>query len=211
VRGSGPAPDFDTIVLAGGRAARLDGADKPGLAVAGVPMVAAVAGAAVAAGTHVLVLVGPPRAELDRVAARLVCVTEDPPFGGPVPALRRGLAEVSAPLVAVLAADLPFLQAGDLSALLEPVAAGSAAGAVLADDEGRPQWLAGCWITERLSGALAGYQGRSMHGLLTGLQPRQIRLSRPAGQPPPWLDCDTREELALARALAAKPDTTGDR
>jgi molybdopterin-guanine dinucleotide biosynthesis protein A len=202
--GRGPAPEFDTILLAGGRAARLDGADKPGLAVAGVPMVAAVAAAAVAAGTRRLVLVGPPRPELHQVKAALVCVTEDPPLGGPVPALRRGLAEVSAPLVAVLAADLPFLQAADLSALLAPVAAGSAAGAVLTDDEGRPQWLAGCWITERLRGALAGYQGRSLNGLLTGLAPARITLSRPDGTPPPWLDCDTPDELALARALAAE-------
>ncbi len=209
--GSGPAPAFDTVVLAGGRATRLGGADKPGLAVAGVPMVAAVLAAAAAAGTSRLVLVGPARPELGRLGAELVCVAEYPPFGGPVPALRRGLAEVSAPVVAVLAADLPFLRAADLSALLGPVTAGRAAGAVLADGDGRPQWLTGCWSTDRLGGALAGYLGRSMHGLLAGLQPELITASRPAGRPPPWLDCDTPEELALARTLAARHDTTGDR
>jgi molybdopterin-guanine dinucleotide biosynthesis protein A len=216
-------PAFDTILLAGGKGARLGGADKPALTVAGLPMVVAVAAAACGAGTSKLVLVGPPRRELDQVsdsalevtAGGLVCVTEDPPYGGPVPALRRGLAEVSAPLVAVLAADLPFLHAADVLALLGPVATGTAAGAVLIDEEGRAQWLAGCWRTGRLLGALAGYAGASMHGLLAGLAPEQITVSRPAGQPPPWLDCDTPEELALARALSAAADVpvmdrTGD-
>jgi molybdenum cofactor guanylyltransferase len=225
---TGP-PAFDTILLAGGKAERLGGADKPAVMVAGLPMVVAVAAAARAAGTSKLVLVGPPRPELDRLggvlggpalgvvpSGGLVCVAEDPAYGGPVPALRRGLAEVSAPLVAVLAADLPFLRAADVLALLGPVAAGSAAGAVLTDDQGRAQWLAGCWRADRLLGALAGYPGGSMHGLLAGLAPERITVSRPPGQPPPWLDCDTPEELARARALASsadrrRTDRTGDR
>jgi molybdopterin-guanine dinucleotide biosynthesis protein A len=205
-------PAFDTILLAGGRAARLGGVDKPALEVAGLPMVVVVAAAACAAGTSKLVLVGPLRPELDQDGSPalpllppggLVCVAEHPPLGGPVPALRRGLAEVAAPLVAVLAADLPFLRAADVRALLGPVASGSAAGAVLIDDAGRAQWLAGCWRTDLLLGALTGYAGGSMHGLLDGLAPERITVSRAAGQPPPWLDCDTPEDLALARVLAA--------
>ena len=39
------------MVLAGGRAARLGGADKPGLMIGGRPLLDAVAGAAVAADT----------------------------------------------------------------------------------------------------------------------------------------------------------------
>jgi molybdopterin-guanine dinucleotide biosynthesis protein A len=169
-------------------------------------MVVAVAAAAVGAGSSRLVLVGPPRRELDRLGSRLagglVSVADDPPFGGPVPALRRGLAEVGAALVVVLAADLPFLRAADVSLLVMQVAAGSAVGAVLSDEEDRPQWLAGCWQTSRLRDALIGYAGQSMHGLLAGLQPAQVTVQRPDGQPPPWLDCDTPEQLALARAHA---------
>ncbi len=49
---------------------------------------------------------------------RLRAVREDPPGSGPVPALRRGLAEVAAPWVFLLAADLPFIRAGHLGSLL---------------------------------------------------------------------------------------------
>ena len=43
---------------------------------------------------------------------------EDPPGGGPVAALRCGLAEVSAPGVVLLAADLPFLRPVHVTRLL---------------------------------------------------------------------------------------------
>ena len=42
--------DFDSVILAGGRATRLAGFDKPGLAVGGRPMLVSVVNAAVEAG-----------------------------------------------------------------------------------------------------------------------------------------------------------------
>src|SRR5271166_879207 len=54
--------DFDAVILAGGRAGRLAGADKPSLEVAGAPMLVSVARAAAAAGTRKLIVVGPDRA-----------------------------------------------------------------------------------------------------------------------------------------------------
>ncbi|MFY9935156.1 MAG: molybdenum cofactor guanylyltransferase, partial [Streptosporangiaceae bacterium] len=93
----------------------------------------------------------------------------------------------------------PFLQAGHLRELRRAAADADAAGAVLADDGGRPQWLAGCWDTAVLRRALDGYQGDSLHGLLAPLEPVLVQLA-PAG-PPPWLDCDTPEDLRRARAL----------
>ncbi|MGH3399963.1 MAG: NTP transferase domain-containing protein, partial [Streptosporangiaceae bacterium] len=60
----GRGPDFDAIILAGGRGTRLGGADKPGLVVGTESMAAAVARAAVAAGARRVVLVGPGRADL---------------------------------------------------------------------------------------------------------------------------------------------------
>ncbi|MEU4833426.1 NTP transferase domain-containing protein [Streptosporangium sp. NPDC023615] len=205
---------YDACVLAGGLARRLGGRDKPGMSVSGRPLVESVAAAV--AGADRLVIVGPSRPGLPRAIFR----REDPPGGGPVPALRAGMTEVTAPWVALLAADLPFLAAGHVVALLEaagggepagaqepaagpaagrraPVrasAAGTPAGAVLADDDGREQWLAGVWRTESLTRALTRYEGRSLHGLLAPLSPVVLRL---AGRP--WFDCDTMDDLRRAR------------
>jgi molybdenum cofactor guanylyltransferase len=142
----------------------------------------------------------------DTWAGRLVVTREEPPGAGPVPALRAGLAEVGAPWVAVLAADLPFLDGDQVLSLLAAARDGTSAGAVIADESGTEQWLAGCWRTDRLSEALAGYRGSSLRGLLAPLRPALIRDAAPADGPPPWLDCDTPAELAAARAwLAARP------
>ena len=241
---------FDAVILAGGRAARLAGADKPSLDVGGVPMLVSVARAAVTAGARKLIIVGPDRAGrvhdalasvaadlpglpslagsagLPGLPAGLSFVREEPPGGGPVPALRRGLAEVTAPWLALLAADLPFLTGLQLSDLLERAglvggrgagigeARGAGVGegggegdadgggAVLADDAGWPQWLAGCWQANALRAATARYQGNSLHGLLAPLSPQLARPAAIGGAPPPWLDCDTADDLAAARAIA---------
>jgi molybdopterin-guanine dinucleotide biosynthesis protein A len=225
--------DFDAVILAGGRAARMDGADKPGLEVGGRPMLVSVAAAAAAAGAARLVVVGPERggavgrglaAAASGLPGGLVIVREDPPGGGPVPALRCGLAAARSPWVALLAADLPFLTGSWLARLLAlartgissgtagrhaatslsdaGVAAGpgSLAGAVLADGDGRPQWLAGCWRTDLLRSALRGYGGDSLGGLM---RPLGALLVAEAGDgPAPWLDCDDPSQLAAARAAA---------
>jgi molybdopterin-guanine dinucleotide biosynthesis protein A len=204
-------PGFDVIILAGGRGTRLGGADKPGLVVGPSTMAAAVAAAAAAAGARQAVLVGPPRAELAEMARSLAggltVVREDPPGAGPVPALRAGLHEVRAPWVAVLAADLPFLRAEHLRELLAAASGDPAtgAGAVMVDDGGRPQWLAGCWPTGPLAAALAAYGGSSLRGLLGPLRPGLLSFPALAGQPSPWLDCDTPAELAAARSWPRFP------
>jgi molybdenum cofactor guanylyltransferase len=199
-------PAFDAVILAGGQARRLGGADKPALTVGGVPLAAAVARAAVTAGARRVILVGPPRpalaAELPAPPGGLHTVREDPPGGGPVPALRAGLALVTAPLVAVLAADLPFLRAPHLHVLLRATAR-NGAGAVLEDDQGRAQWLAGAWVTAPLRAALGAYQGRALHPLLAPLAPALLTGQPAPGDPPPWLDCDTPADLAAAQAWMA--------
>ena len=201
-------PDFDVVILAGGRGTRLGGADKPGLVVGSSTMAAAVLGAAVAAGARQVVLVGPPRADLARISAPLpgglTVVREDPPGTGPVPALRVGLAPVRAPWVAVLAADLPFLRGEQLRALLDVASGGQPAGAVMADAGGAAQWLAGCWRTAGLRSALLEYRGSSLRGLFGPLHPVLISQATPSSEPPPWLDCDTPAELAAARLAAAR-------
>ncbi len=94
-------PALTAIILAGGGATRLDGADKPALEVGGEPMLVLVARAAACAGAGQLIVVGPERlgavarglAEVAAlVAGGIVTVREAPPGAGPVPAVRCGLA-----------------------------------------------------------------------------------------------------------------------
>jgi molybdopterin-guanine dinucleotide biosynthesis protein A len=161
-------------------------------------------------------VVGPPRPQAlagqPDPPGGLVTVREEPAGSGPVPALRRGLAEITGPAVAVLAADLPFLRDHHVRRLHALLTAGGdtgPAGAVLADDSGHPQWLAGCWRTGRLRAALAGYSGHSLKGLLGPLTPALLRYDLAAGEPPPWLDCDTAEDTRRAHAWQAAARRAG--
>ncbi|WP_433429546.1 NTP transferase domain-containing protein [Nonomuraea sp. CA-141351] len=179
---------FDAVILAGGEARRLGGADKPGLTVGGRSLVEHVVAAVSGAGRTVVV--GPERSIPGVVFAR-----EDPPKGGPVPALAAGLNEVTAPWVVLLAGDLPFMTATHVTALLDAAAgAQTARGVVMVDDGGREQWLAGVWPAAPLKAALAAYPGRSLKGLLGPLV--AVRLALPGR---PWFDCDTMDDLEEAR------------
>lgn len=81
-----PATDFGAVILTGGTAARLDGADKAGLEVGGTTLLEHALGAA--AGASEVVVVGP-----DVPTSRPVTfVREDPPGGGPAAGLLAGLA-----------------------------------------------------------------------------------------------------------------------
>ena len=210
------------IVLAGGRAARLGGADKPTMVVGGRTLLAAVLAAGPArvrgrsswsgriARADRIARAGQPTAGHRRAGpgapGTLRVVREEPPGAGPVPALRRGLAELAvlhgdtgdAGLVAVLAADLPFLRAAHLRALL--AAAAGQDGAVLTDGDGRPQWLAGCWRAAVLRRAADRYSGASLHGLLSPLNPVSVRIGRRRGS-------RRRGWTATPRPICAAPRT----
>lgn len=186
-----PAEPFDAVILAGGRARRLGGADKPAMPVGGRSLISRAVEAV--SGADKIVVVGPPRPGLEHA----IVVREDPPGAGPVPALRTGLALVRSPRLVLLAADLPFIATADVDRLLGAV---SGTGAVMVDGDGREQWLAGAWRTDRLRVALDGYDGASLRGLLAPLAP--VTLASAPGERPPWYDCDTPEELARAERLA---------
>ncbi|MEU8993620.1 DUF6457 domain-containing protein [Streptomyces caniferus] len=128
--------DYDTIVLAGGAARRLGGADKPALSVGGRPLLDRVLAACPDAA--ITVVVGPHRPTTRTVVRAL----EDPPGGGPLAALDAGLRHTTAPTVLVLSADLPFLTAATVYTLLaaatETAAAAAPDGASAGHDEGAP-------------------------------------------------------------------------
>ncbi|SNR86268.1 Molybdopterin-guanine dinucleotide biosynthesis protein A [Geodermatophilus saharensis] len=191
-----PLPPYAAVVLAGGRAARLGGRAKPQLQVGGRTMLAAVLDAVADAGPRVVV--GPPQPVPDGV----VVVREQPPGGGPVAAMRTGVAAVDTDVVAVLAGDLPFVTP-ELVRELRGLLAGD--GVLVADDAGRDQYLLGVWRTAALRRALAGARGPvPVRRVVAALSVTRHRPGRRPGTPPPWTDCDTPADLARARAAAGE-------
>ncbi|MGW8972589.1 DUF6457 domain-containing protein [Streptomyces platensis] len=200
--------DHDLVVLAGGAARRLGGADKPALSVGGRPLLDRVLAACPDAATTVVV--GPAR-PTDRA---VVHALEDPPGGGPLAALDAGLRHTTTPTVLVLSADLPFLTAATVRGLLAAATrttdaagpGGSAAprdGAMLRDASGRDQPLVAAYRAEPLRRALTRI--RAAHGSLAGLPLRallaELVLERvPDPTATASFDCDTWEDISAARA-----------
>jgi len=138
------------LVLAGGAARRMGGADKLALPVDGVPMLDRVLAAARPL-CGVLVAVGPER---PTSVPGVRFAAEATPGGGPVPAIAAGLALVpTAEVVLVLAGDLPWLTPADLGLLLSCVSAGAAA-AVGVDGDQRPVPLLVAYRRAVLAGRL---------------------------------------------------------
>jgi molybdopterin-guanine dinucleotide biosynthesis protein A len=190
-----PLPPYAAVVLAGGRAARLGGQAKPQLVVGGRTILDAVLAAVADAAERIVV--GPPQPAPDGV----LVLREEPPGGGPVAALRAGLARVTEDVVAVLAGDLPFLTA-DLVRELRTRLTGD--GVLVVDDTGRDQLLLGVWRTGSLRAALPRSAAHvPLRRVLAPLAVRRLRPAVPDGGPPPWTDCDTPGDLARARAWAA--------
>ena len=193
-------------MLAGGRARRLGGVDKPAIRLGGRSLAAGVVRAAILAGSGQVVVVGPDRPWLiEELAgdvagqAQIEFTSEHPPGAGPVDALRAGLDLVAAPWLLLLGADLPFLTAAALLDLVQEARLGC--GAVVADEQGQPQWLVSCWRAADLRTALAGYTGSSLRGLLAPMPRAEVAAVAVQGEPPYWLDCDTPEDLAAAERL----------
>ena len=192
-----PLPPFAAVVLAGGRSARLGGQPKPQLDVGGRTMLAAVLAAL--EGAEQRIVVGPPQPVPDGV----LLVRETPPGGGPVPALAAGLAAVdpATEVVAVLAADLPFVTRALVDELRDRL---TGDGVLVVDDTGRDQLLLGVWRAAPLRAAAAGARPHGpLRGVLAPLAVTRHRPVSPAGEPAPWTDCDTPAELARARTAAA--------
>ncbi|PZS26970.1 MAG: molybdopterin-guanine dinucleotide synthase [Pseudonocardiales bacterium] len=186
---------YDAVLLAGGRAERLGGVDKPALEVGGVTLLDRVL--ATVAGATRRIVVGPG----GYPTAAYIRTGEQPPGGGPVAAVAAGLDHVSAPLVIVLAADLPFLTSVTVDLLLAAVVPGVDA-AVLVDDGDRDQLLVAAWRTAVLRSrikTLGDPSGQPARRLFETVAAARVPAPPAPGQPPPWLDCDTEDELRKAR------------
>ncbi|MEZ0064082.1 molybdopterin-guanine dinucleotide biosynthesis protein A [Streptacidiphilus sp. MAP12-20] len=186
---------YDAVILAGGAARRLDGADKPGLLVGGATLLDRVLAACADARTTVVV--GPERP----TAREVVWTREEPPGGGPVAALAAGLRLVTADVTLLLAADLPFLDATSVHHLLETLAEPNIDAATLVDVEGRDQLLTAAYRTLPLRAALDRIgppEGARLRAVTSMLATRH--LTDPRGVS---VDVDTWEDVRLARARAA--------
>lgn len=218
-----PGTAYDAVVLAGGGGRRLGGVDKPSLTVGGRTLLDRVLSACADADTTVVV--GPRRA----VHRPVAWVREQPPGGGPLAALDAGLAHTRAETVLVLSADLPFVDAPTVHALLRARAdEPGCEGAVLHD--GRDQPLLAVYGTEPLRRELALLRteydrlaGLPLRLLLPELRLRRVTPADPASLEsaggsrgrtpsprPPALDCDTWEDLAAARARIKEHGTVLD-
>ncbi|MGW3484433.1 molybdenum cofactor guanylyltransferase, partial [Rhodococcus indonesiensis] len=193
--------DVEAVIVAGGRATRMGGVDKPALVVGGRRLLD-IALAAVA-GCRRVTVVGPRRDDLDPA---VIQVQERPAGAGPVAAL--AAAGVHESVVLTLAADLPFLTADTVTALVEALRGNTGSDAAFAiDNSGRIQYLLAAWRGPALAGHLAALGSDPANQPMKALLPERYVTVPVAGT----ADCDTPQELAQARAarsglVAADPD-----
>lgn len=186
---------YDAVVLAGGGARRLGGADKPGVRVGGRALLDRVLGACSGAGVTVVVA-GP------RPTARpVVWAREEPAGSGPLAALDAGLRCAGAEQVVVLSADLPFLAERTVRQLLAALRESGADGAVLSDPGGRDQPLVAAYRSASLRReiALLADEHDGLTGLPLRLLTERLELTRVADSVASF-DCDTWDDIAAARA-----------
>ncbi len=154
------------ILLAGGRATRVDGAQKPLFDLGGKTLLHRAADAVRTAGARRIVAVGPPLLH----DADIDWVREDPPFTGPAAAIVAALAarppcpdaDADADAIPdpdwtlVLACDLARPDAAVAQLLADvPLLPADTDGVCLADSTSRPQWLTAAYRTAALRRAAA--------------------------------------------------------
>lgn len=192
------------ILLAGGRASRVDGEAKPLFDVGGRTLLAAAVTAATDAGARPITVVAPVLDDTLPVA----WVREDPPFGGPAAAVAAALASWpdgrDPEWTLLLACDLPGVDAA-VRRLVDdlPLLAADTDGLCLGDSSSRPQWLIGVYRTRALRAAASVLHGAgrdaSMRALLDDLA-----ITVDAAPDDLTRDIDTWEDLNEARARAER-------
>jgi molybdopterin-guanine dinucleotide biosynthesis protein A len=191
------------VLLAGGRASRVDGATKPLFDVGGRTLLAAAVTAATDAAARPITVVAP---VLDE-ALPVGWVREDPPFTGPAAAVVAALAswpeEDDPTWTLLLACDLPGVDAA-VRRLVDDILLlpSDTDGLCLADATSRPQWLIGVYRTRALRAAASVLPdaGRDapMRALLDDLAITVVAAGDDLTR-----DVDTWEDLEEARRRAA--------
>lgn len=163
-----PAGGYAAVVLAGGTAARLDGADKAGVELAGRTLLEHALAAL--PGASEVVVVG----EQVPTSRPVTFTREDPPLGGPAAGLYAGIGALARcpGLVVVLAVDMPRVGAGTVARLV--AAAAGRDGAVLVGPDGRRQ-LAAALDTAALGRVRPEeVHGAAVHRLLSALDLAEV-------------------------------------
>ena len=196
---------WDAVVLTGGTAARMDGADKAALELAGATLLERALAATAAASD--VVVVGEPVPTTRPVT----WTREDPPGGGPAAGLLAGLDALSRhELVAVLAVDMPQVAPVTFSRLLDAVRGDlTADGALLLDHRGRRQQL--CAVYRRVALARTRPPARrDEHGLAVRRLLGPLRLVEVPAVGGEARDVDTWEDLRdLRESLEGGPPPPG--
>jgi molybdopterin-guanine dinucleotide biosynthesis protein A len=186
----------DGVILVGGGGRRLGGVSKSALVVAGRSLLVHALDAM--GGSERIIVVGAVTgAGLDALGTNVVVAREEPPGGGPVAGLEAGLALVEAPVVAVLAVDMPLVT----RATIEELSAGCATreAVMLVDADGRRQPLAAAYRTSALRTAIARLDrpaGSAMRDLI-----RRLAVAEISTHPGETLDCDTWDDVVRARRI----------
>jgi molybdopterin-guanine dinucleotide biosynthesis protein A len=194
---------YTAVVLVGGRAERLGGADKTRLEVGDRPILMRVLDA-VADADRVVVVGRRDASDADSDRVRWVC--EEPPGGGPVAGLAAAMIEIETDVLVLLAGDLPFVE--DVpGVLLTALADTPGADAIVpVDRHAHRQPLTAAYRTQPVRDGLARSgdpHGLAMRTLLdrlnvTTLGPESFGVDV-------FDDVDTMEDLTAARHRAGTP------
>ena len=186
-----PAPLLGAIILTGGSAARLQGADKASLELGGTTLLERALSAL--AEVADVVVVGDEVGTSRPVRFR----REDPAGGGPAAGLLAGLSgfERAPTLVVVLAVDMPLVTAGTVRRL---VRAARGDGALLVDGDGRRQYLCAAYRTASLVAAAPRWE--EQHGLAVRRLVGDLVLTEVPAEGVEAGDVDTWEDLLSLRS-----------
>lgn len=206
---AGRVPDvvlggIDAILLAGGRASRVDGAAKPLFEVGGRTLLSAAVEAARDAGARRITVAGP---VLDP-SLPVTWVREDPPFSGPAAAVVSALeswrasADPDPEWTLLLACDLPAVRPAVARLVADIVLLPSDTdGICLADAASRPQWLTGAYRTAALRASASALPSNGRDASVRALMDDLAIAVVTAGEDLTG-DVDTWQDLEQARARA---------
>jgi molybdopterin-guanine dinucleotide biosynthesis protein A len=197
------------ILLAGGRATRVDGATKPLFEVGGRTLLRTAVTAATDAGARPVTVVAP---VLDD-SLEVTWVREHPPFGGPAAGIVAALdfwadADDQPEWTLVLACDLPRADAA-VRRLVDDIVLlpSDSDGVCLGDASSSPQWLTGVYRTRALKSAASAlpHRGRNaaVRALVDDLAITVVTVAADLTR-----DVDTWEDLEQARSIAPPLDAT---